>query len=535
MFLSSFLRPLDRPYERDSAQLSTLSKFLQSVDFFSGLSDSLRTALAGIATSRVLRKDEFVYQEGDESLHLFVVLSGSVGTRVKDFLNPQGNPGFVAATAGVGELFGQETLGGEDKTVVRTQTKVALERTELLLVDMRDYKAMLRASLSKDAGDKMAFLASLPLFESASLRELSRLATAMQSVSYPKNHLVLKQGANSDRVFWIVSGEVRVITKVYQKIAVLEKPLPTAVGTHSRSASKAAAAAAATAASTRRNTQASDAEEDEEAEDEDAYDSNLQGRASPSPSGSHSRSRSRGSVSAAAHARSSSLAALVAIPSPSNASASGASTSKQHAHHSRHASTASHKGGGGGAGAYKFERMRAFTADRDATRRSAAAGADGAFGSTQRSSAAPTLFDSPLPVALAPIRKTVLQPQLLDLGRLGPQWCFGEMGVLADAPRSASVYAETTVELLWLSREDFFSRLPAASLKYLRDYIAAFYAPTHVLKEQWKQQQRWEQFKKKMLTNQRRAANGSIAATAQHFSATLNAAKYILPPGPPIH
>lgn len=397
--------------------------------------------------------------------------------------------------------------------MVRTQTKVALERTELLLVDMRDYKAMLRASLSKDAGDKIAFLASLPLFESASLRELSRISTAMQSITYPKNHLILKQGSNSDKVYWIVSGEVRVITKVYEKVAVFEKPPPTAVGAHSRSASKAAVAAALTRRRKAAVEGGSDtAEEDEAAED--GYDSGF-GRSSPSPAhaGSHSRSRSRGSGLGAGHARSSSLAALAEIPSPSNASASGASTSKPH---SRHASK-----GGGGAGAYKFDRMRAFTADRDATRRSQADG----FGSTQRSSA-PTLFDSPLPVAQAPVRKTVLQPQLLDLGRLGPQWFFGEMGVLTDTPRSASVYAETTVELLWLSREDFFSRLPASSIKYMRDYIAAFYAPTNVLKEQWKQQQRWEQFKKKMLMNQRRAATGSIAAKAQNFSATLNAAKY---------
>ena len=223
-----------RPFERDAAHIATLAKFLSSVDFFAGLTDGLRSGIAGIATLRVLRKDEVVYAEGDESTHLFVVLAGSVGTRVRDFLNAAG-PGFVAATTGVGEMFGQETaaLGPlsptstsasasaagatststsmsdtESLLQVRSQTKVALERSELLMVHMGDYAGMLRAALSKESGAKMAFLASLPLFESLTLRELARISAALTQLSFPKNHVIIKQGQPADKMYFIVEGQL---------------------------------------------------------------------------------------------------------------------------------------------------------------------------------------------------------------------------------------------------------------------------------------------------------------------------------------
>lgn len=204
------------PYDRDPTHLATLSKFLVSIDFFAGLSDNLRFDIAAIATLRTLRKDEPVYVEGDDALHLYVILSGTVGTKVRNFLVGKGLPGsfsssssFVAATIGPGECFGQESMGTEERTLTRTQTKVALERTELLQVDMRDYKSILRISMSKEAADKLDFVALLPLFEKCTMRELHRIASSLQIVKYPKNHIILKQGEPSDKVFFIESGEVR--------------------------------------------------------------------------------------------------------------------------------------------------------------------------------------------------------------------------------------------------------------------------------------------------------------------------------------
>lgn len=206
------------PYDRDVTHLATLSKFLASVDFFAGISDTLRHDIAAIATLRVLRKEEAVYSEGDEALNLFVILSGSVGTKVKNFV-AKGHTGattsFVASTIGAGECFGQESMGSEERTLTRTQTKVALERTELLQVDMRDYKSILRIGMSKEAADKLDFVALLPIFEMCTMRELHRIAACMQIVKYTKNTIIIKQGEPSDKVYFIESGEVRSVTHTH--------------------------------------------------------------------------------------------------------------------------------------------------------------------------------------------------------------------------------------------------------------------------------------------------------------------------------
>ena len=109
---------------------------------------------------------------------------------------------------------------------------------------------------------------------------------------------------------------------------------------------------------------------------------------------------------------------------------------------------------------------------------------------------------------------------------------------MEDQPRSASVYAETHVTLMVLSKEEVFTRqssqhhrphrqaqaprhllehsanglalcarvwclrgagLPSFCLRYLSDYMSTFYAPPGHLKAQWQQQQRWEAFKRNMM------------------------------------
>lgn len=387
------------PYDRSAGDVATLSKFLAAVDFFSGLSESLRNDVAAIATIRSLRKDEPVYEEGDAALHLYVVLSGSVGTRVRDFLRPNSLTFFVAATVAAGECFGQESMGTEEHTLARTQTKVALERTELLQVDMRDYKGILRVGVAREASDKIDFVATLPLFEMCTLRELHRIAACMQVVRLAKNTVILRQGEAADRVYFIASGEVRVIHKVYTRVRVLERPR------------------------VRLNSPTRHAREDDD-EQKDEADERYE---------DDERDESKQSDGGARRSR---------IGTASTAAGSEARARRR-------------TSGGKGGGAYQFERARAFTAHFDSVH----------GGGSRRPvwghsvSTASRSYTSPLSgQQVSPVVRSQLQPQLLDLGRLGPKWFFGEVGVLRDEPRSASVYAETNVTLMTISKEDFFAR-----------------------------------------------------------------------------
>ena len=224
------------------------------------------------------------------------------------------------------------------------------------------------------------------------------------------------------------------------------------------------------------------------------------------------------------HGRSGSMASKQGRDRERSNSPSADSPAHRHAAHSRHSSTRS--GGGGGGGAFQFEREQAFNVHRrfrtaaDGSQREWAS-STGGIGSSTLGLSGPSRSVSHVPVT---VPRTVLEPHLLDLGRLGPGWFFGELGVLRSEARSASVYAESSCELLVLSRSDVFGRLPAECLRFLEEYAAHFYAPTAELKQQFKQQRRWEQFKQRMRQQSRRAP--SLAESVAGFSGSLQDLKH---------
>jgi CRP-like cAMP-binding protein len=537
------------PMERTEAHIATLAKFLASVAFFAPLSEPLRKSIAGLATLRTLRKDEIVFKEGDPSVHLFVVLSGSVGTRVRDWSTSSSSAGsfssssaaaaadragFVAVTASVGELFGAETLGGSDERTViaRSQTKLALEpRTEVL-----------RVALSKEAQDKMAFVASLPMFERCTMRELHRVASVLQPLSVPKSTLVFKQGdMPSEQMFFIVKGQVRVVHKTYTKTIVTEKEVRTTHHSRDLSSHSAAPSRRTARSGGRRSRHPSSAsglrlassdeddkgyEDGEEAAAEAKEQADGFGSGAFATAGAATRAASSADVIARAatvgHGRSVSMASKQGRDRERSNSPSADSPAHRHIAHSRHSSTRS--GGGGGGGAFQFEREQAFNAHRRS--RTAADGSQREWASSTGGIGSSVVgpFGHSRSASHVPVTRTVLEPHLLDLGRLGPGWFFGELGVLRSEARSASVYAESSCELLVLSRSDVFGRLPAECLRFLEEYAAHFYAPTAELKQQFKQQRRWEQFKQRMRQQSRRAP--SLAESVAGFSGSLQDLKH---------
>lgn len=88
--------------------------------------------------------------------------------------------------------------------------------------------------------------------------------------------------------------------------------------------------------------------------------------------------------------------------------------------------------------------------------------------------------------------------QLVDLGELGPKQFFGELGVLTNTPRTASVFAKSRVEVLILSKGDFLSRMPESVLDYFRGF-SRYYPSYDQIMAMITQQQTWDSFKQKLI------------------------------------
>jgi CRP-like cAMP-binding protein len=73
-----------------------------------------------------------------------------------------------------------------------------------------------------------------------------------------------------------------------------------------------------------------------------------------------------------------------------------------------------------------------------------------------------------------------LVPELLELNTIRPQGHVGEIGVLTHAPRSCSVYADSSCTLFVLRGDEFYnpSYVPRFVRQWFVDYSARFY-PTH--------------------------------------------------------
>ena len=113
-------------------------KLLKQVDLFSGLSDKYITELAKICTKRSFKKDEFLVEQGEQGVGLFVIASG----KVKIVKKPSSGEEFDLAVHGPGEFIGEmAVLDGAP----RSASVVALEDTDCLLLTSWDFRARMKA------------------------------------------------------------------------------------------------------------------------------------------------------------------------------------------------------------------------------------------------------------------------------------------------------------------------------------------------------------------------------------------------------
>jgi len=115
------------------AKLTVIEKVivLQNIDVFSQVPTEQLAELAAIAEEVSFLSGDVIYQEGDASDALYVVLTGRVRLHRGD---------EEIAVAGQREAFGTWALFDE---VPRVVTATAVENTELLRVDQEDFLELL--------------------------------------------------------------------------------------------------------------------------------------------------------------------------------------------------------------------------------------------------------------------------------------------------------------------------------------------------------------------------------------------------------
>ena len=115
------------PLEDPDSVVSILSQ----ISFFGGVTDSQRNAIFRRLETAFYQKGEYVVQEGDEPLHLYIVKRGRVEVLVPD---PEHGMIIGKQRHGVGECFGYVALMSMHK---HTISAVALEDSEIIVLSRR--------------------------------------------------------------------------------------------------------------------------------------------------------------------------------------------------------------------------------------------------------------------------------------------------------------------------------------------------------------------------------------------------------------
>jgi CRP/FNR family cyclic AMP-dependent transcriptional regulator len=149
----------------EAADVERVARAFASVPLLARLNDRQRASLAAKATTRHYRGGKIVVRQGDTSMALYVVLSGSVRIERED---ESGGRAQLGPDVGANGFFGEMGLIDDEP---RAATVTALEDTECALLAKWDFQNELRV-------DPDIALALMPVLN-ARIRDLNaRLARA---------------------------------------------------------------------------------------------------------------------------------------------------------------------------------------------------------------------------------------------------------------------------------------------------------------------------------------------------------------------
>lgn len=214
--------------KRTAADMQQVAKFLQTIDAFRGLSLAVCVDLVSACRIRRYNREEIVYREGDDAVNFYVIMRGSVGTRI----NPQlshtasmagsssssggeekeggGSDGYIAGIEYAGSSLGSDSFSSS-LLPRHSSTRMSLERSELLVLNVSDHSSIMRLHQREEEKQRMHLLKHIKCFELCTTDELWQIAQHMQPLHLPKNAIVFTQGEVAATLYFIESGECRAI------------------------------------------------------------------------------------------------------------------------------------------------------------------------------------------------------------------------------------------------------------------------------------------------------------------------------------
>ena len=176
----------------------TILKSIQSNFLFKSLeSDQLDDFINALFPIDV-EPGRIVIKQHDQGDNVYVIQEGNFDIIVDD---------KSVSTIGPGCCFGELALM---YNTPRAATVQARERAKLWALDRFTFRKMLTNNIYHKRNLYLSFLRSVPIFESLSDDELSRIADALEVEEFMENQHIITQGEIGDKFFIVVNGEAAV-------------------------------------------------------------------------------------------------------------------------------------------------------------------------------------------------------------------------------------------------------------------------------------------------------------------------------------
>ena len=145
---------------------------------------------------------EILIKQGDTGIaasELYVVKSGEF-----EILEKRGGVNMRVNTKGSGDLFGEVSLMYSSP---RNATVAATVRSTVFVLERSVFRAHVQETAETEGAQIELFLNSVPILQKLSVEERSRLAGALEEMTFEKGARVVQQGDPGDLFYIIKDGE----------------------------------------------------------------------------------------------------------------------------------------------------------------------------------------------------------------------------------------------------------------------------------------------------------------------------------------
>jgi CRP-like cAMP-binding protein len=176
--------------------------------YFGGYNIEMFQLLLPYIWYKEFQPNDIIYEKGDDCKYFYYILKGSV--HILDLGATEGVK--IAKMHSENEIFGMKKSDSPDIQIRRSRQAIAEKETIVLKIDLKEYEDIRKKRVLSAAESKINFLTRhIPGLRSVDNKIVQEVETIFQKEKYTKGYRIIEQGKTNDNIYFIASGECRIL------------------------------------------------------------------------------------------------------------------------------------------------------------------------------------------------------------------------------------------------------------------------------------------------------------------------------------